>query len=194
MSHDHDPHEFSLAPALENRWSPRAFSRTEVLDSTVLGSAFEAARWAPSSGNSQPWSFVVGFRGDETFGKIVASLASGNQVWAEHAAALVANVAAVVDAEGNPQSHAIYDLGQAVAHFTIQATTDGLMVHQMGGFDAQMLGKELMLSSSQRVVTVMAVGSAGNPADLPEKLQEREAQPRTRKPLSDFVEGSARYA
>ena len=194
MSHDHDPHEFSLAPALENRWSPRAFSRTEVLDSTVLGSAFEAARWAPSSGNSQPWSFVVGFRGDETFGKIVASLASGNQVWAEHAAALVANVAAVVDAEGNPQSHAIYDLGQAVAHFTIQATTDGLMVHQMGGFDAQMLGKELMLSSSQRVVTVMAVGSAGNPADLPEKLQERVARPRTRKQLSDIVEGSARYA
>ena len=194
MSHDHDPHEFSLAPALENRWSPRAFSRTEVLDSTVLGSAFEAARWAPSSGNSQPWSFVVGFRGDERFGKIVASLASGNQVWAEHAAALVANVAAVVDAEGNPQSHAIYDLGQAVAHFTIQATTDGLMVHQMGGFDARMLGKELMLSSSQRVVTVMAVGSAGNPADLPEKLQEREARPRTRKQLSDIVEGSARYA
>lgn len=194
MSHEHDPHEFTLAEVLEQRWSPRAFARDEVLDQNRLGPAFEAARWSPSSGNSQPWSFIVGFRGDDAFQTIVGTMASGNQVWAEHAGALVANIASVVDAEGKPQSHAIYDLGQAVAHFSVQATAQGLMVHQMGGFDAQTLGRELGLDSSQRVVTIMAVGSLGDPADLPEKFQEREAQPRVRKPLSDIVGGSANYA
>jgi nitroreductase len=194
MSHDHETHEFALTDVLEQRWSPRAFARDEVLDQTRVGPAFEAARWSPSSGNSQPWTFVIGFRGDEVFQTIVGTLASGNQVWAEHAGAVVANIAAVVDAEGKPQSHAIYDLGQAVAHFTVQATAEGLMVHQMGGFDAQALGRELEIDSSQRVVTVMAVGSMGNPEDLPEKLQEREAKPRERAPLSEIVGGSAHYA
>lgn len=194
MSHDHEPHEFVLTDVLEQRWSPRAFAREEDLNQDTVGPAFEAARWSPSSGNSQPWSFVVGFRGDTTFSTILETLASGNQVWAEHAAVLVANIAAVVDAEGKPQSHAIYDLGQAVAHFTVQATAGGLMVHQMGGFDAQTLGRELGIESSQRVVTVMAVGSLGDPADLPEKLQEREAKTRERKPLSEIVSGSADYA
>ena len=194
MSHEHEPHEFTLIDVLEQRWSPRAFSRTQVLDEKTLGPAFEAARWSPSSGNSQPWTFIVGFRGDEVFQTIVATMASGNQVWAEHAGAVVANVASVVDAEGNPQSHAIYDLGQAVAHFSVQATAEGLMVHQMSGFDAQQLGRDLVLDSSQRVVTLMAVGSMGDPAELPEKLQEREAKPRVRKPLSEIVGGSASYA
>ena len=194
MSHEHEPHEFTLIDVLEQRWSPRAFSRTQVLDENTLGPAFEAARWSPSSGNSQPWTFIVGFRGDEVFQTIVATMASGNQVWAEHAGAVVANVASVVDAEGNPQSHAIYDLGQAVAHFSVQATAEGLMVHQMSGFDAQQLGRDLALDSSQRVVTLMAVGSMGDPAELPEKLQEREAKPRVRKPLSEIVGGSATYA
>ena len=194
MSHEHDPHEFTLADVLEQRWSPQAFARDEVLDQNRLGPAFEAARWSPSSGNSQPWSFIVGFRGDDAFQTIVGTMASGNQVWAEHAGALVANIASVVDAEGKPQSHAIYDLGQAVAHFSVQATAQGLMVHQMSGFDAQTLGRELGLDSTQRVVTIMAVGSLGDPADLPEKFQEREARPRVRKPLSEIVGGSANYA
>ncbi len=194
MSHEHDPHEISVMDVLEQRWSPRAFDRNEVLDENRLGPAFEAARWSPSSGNSQPWTFMVGFRGDDVFQTIVGTMASGNQVWAEHAGAVVANIASVVDAEGNPQSHAVYDLGQAVAHFSVQATAEGLMVHQMGGFDAQTLGRELELDSSQRVVTLMAIGSMGDPAELPEKLQLREAQPRSRKSLSEIVRGSAHYA
>jgi len=194
MSQEHEPHEFTVMDVLEQRWSPRAFDRDEVLDENRLGPAFEAARWSPSSGNSQPWTFMVGFRGDDVFQTIVGTMASGNQVWAEHSGAVVANIASVVDAEGNPQSHAVYDLGQAVAHFSVQATSDGLMVHQMGGFDAQTLGRELGLDSSQRVVTLMAVGSIGDPANLPEKLQQREAQPRSRKSLSEIVRGSAHYA
>ena len=194
MRQEHEPHQFSVMDVLEQRWSPRAFDRDEVLDENRLGPAFEAARWSPSSGNSQPWTFMVGFRGDDVFQTIVGTMASGNQVWAEHAGAVVANIASVVDAEGNPQSHAVYDLGQAVAHFSVQATAEGLMVHQMGGFDAQTLGRELELDSSQRVVTLMAIGSMGDPAELPEKLQLREAQPRSRKSLSEIVRGSAHYA
>src|SRR6056300_409590 len=194
MSHEHEPHQFGVMDVLEQRWSPRAFDRNEVLDENRLGPAFEAARWSRSSGNSQPWSFIVGFRGDDAFQTIVGTMASGNQVWAEHAGALVANIATVVDAEGKPQSHAVYDLGQAVAHFSVQATAEGLMVHQMGGFDAQTLGRELELDSSQRVVTLMAIGSMGDPAELPERLQLREAQPRSRKSLSEIVRGSAHYA
>ena len=194
MSHEHEPHQFSVMDVLEQRWSPRAFDRDEVLDENRLGPAFEAARWSPSSGNSQPWTFMVGFRGDDVFQTIVGTMASGNQVWAEHAGAVVANIASVVDAEGNPQSHAVYDLGQAVAHFSVQATAEGLMVHQMSGFDAQTLGRELELDSSQRVVTLMAIGSMGDPAELPEKLQLREAQPRSRKSLSEIMRGSANYA
>jgi nitroreductase len=194
MSHEHEPHQFSVMDVLEQRWSPRAFDRDEVLDENRLGPAFEAARWSPSSGNSQPWTFMVGFRGDDVFQTIVGTMASGNQVWAEHAGAVVANIASVVDAEGNPQSHAVYDLGQAVAHFSVQATAEGLMVHQMSGFDAQTLGRELELDSSQRVVTLMAIGSMGDPAELPERLQLREAQPRSRKSLSEIVRGSAHYA
>ncbi len=177
MSHDHEPHEFVLTDVLESRWSPRAFDREEVLDENRLGPAFEAARWSPSSGNSQPWSFVVGFRGDEVFTTIVATMASGNQVWAEHAAVVVANIASVVDAEGNPQSHAIYDLGQAVAHFTVQATAEGLMVHQMSGFDAQALGRELGIESSQRVVTLMAVGSSVTPLIFPRSYRSERLSP-----------------
>jgi len=185
---------FTITPVLAKRSSPRAFSRDHVLSADHLGPSFEAARWAPSSSNSQPWSFVVGFRGDDVFALIVASLASGNAVWAQHASALVANIAELETEEGKARSHAIYDLGQAVAHFSAQATADGLIVHQMAGFDADVLGESLALESRHRVVTVMAVGVPGNVEDLPENLQEREKAPRVRKPLSDVVGGSVNYA
>jgi len=185
---------FPLLPVLEERRSPRAYSSTDVLTPESLGSAFEAARWSPSSGNSQPWSFVVGFRGDETFNTIAGTLASGNVIWADKASALVANIARVESEEGKALSHAVYDLGQAVAHFSVQATADGLFVHQMGGYDADALGHALGLDSRHRVVTVMTVGTLGDVQDLPENLQEREQAQRVRLPLSDLVSGSAHYA
>ncbi len=185
---------FPLEAALETRRSPRAYSPTQVLDAKLLGPAFEAARWSPSSGNSQPWSFVVGFRGDDTFTAIADTLASGNKVWADQASALVANITRIESDEGKALSHSVYDLGQAVAHFSVQATADGLFVHQMGGFDAEALAAALDLDSRHRVVSVMTVGFLGAVEDLPENLQEREVAPRVRKPLSDIVSGSAHYA
>ncbi len=185
---------FPLHDALAGRRSPRAYSRSAELTPEQVGPLFEAARWAASSSNSQPWSFVVGFRGDEIFSTILGTLASGNAVWAEHASALVANIARTHTDEGKALSHAWYDLGQAVAHLSVQAIVEGILVHQMGGFDSEALGSALGLDDHHRVVTVMTLGLQGDVADLPENLQERENSPRVRKPLRDMVSGSADYA
>jgi len=185
---------FPIHDALEARRSPRAYSATAELTPEQVGPLFEAARWAASSGNSQPWSFVVGFRGDEVFSTILGTLASGNALWAEHASALVANIARTHTEEGKALSHAWYDVGQAVAHLSVQATVEGILVHQMGGFDAEALGVALGLDDHHRVVTVMTLGLQGDVSDLPENLQERERAPRVRRPLGHSVSGSANYA
>lgn len=184
---------FDFHPILASRFSPRAYSLVATLGPDELGPLFEAARWSPSSSNSQPWSFVVGLRGDGVFQTILGTLASGNALWAQHASALVANITMMTTAEGKSLSHSVYDLGQAVAHLSAQATADNIVVHQMGGFDADALGAALNLGSSHRVITVMTLGTHGDPADLPENLREREAAPRVRKPLGDVVSGSISY-
>lgn len=194
MSEQTTEKTFPLEAALETRRSPRAYSSAEVLDAKLLGPAFEAARWSPSAGNSQPWKFVVGFRGDDVFATIADTLATGNKVWADQASALVANVTRVESDDGKALSHSEYDVGQAVAHFSVQATANGLFVHQMGGFDAEALATALDLDARHRVVTVMTVGFLGAVEDLPENLQEREVAARVRKPLADTVSGSVRYA
>lgn len=185
---------FEIHPVMAKRHSPRAYSASATLIPDQLGPLFEAARWSPSSSNSQPWSFVVGLRGDEVFQTILGTLASGNAVWAQNASALVANITMLETPEGKALSHSVYDLGQAVAHLSVQATAENIVVHQMGGFDADALGAALGLSSTHRVITVMTLGTQGDPADLPENLQEREAAPRVRKPLGDVVSGSVSYA
>jgi nitroreductase len=185
---------FPIHEALSGRRSPRAYSRTAELSAEQVGPLFEAARWAASSGNSQPWSFVVGFRGDEVFSTILGTLSSGNAVWAEHASALVANITRTHTDEGKALSHAWYDLGQAVAHLSVQATVAGILVHQMSGFDSEALCGALGLDDHHRVVSVMTLGFQGDVSDLSEKLQEREQAPRVRRPLGQSVSGSANYA
>lgn len=194
MSDNTDQRTFDINPLLATRRSPRAYSHTHVITARDLGPCFEAARWSASSGNSQPWSFVVGFRGDDSHQKIVDSMASGNSIWAAHASAVVANIATTHDAEGKALSHASYDVGQSVAHFSIQANAEGFVVHQMAGFDADVLGQALGLDGSHRVVTLMTVGVLGDAADLVEKLRERESVRRVRKPLADIVTPGDAYA
>jgi nitroreductase len=187
-------HDYTLHPIVGTRRSPRAYSHTHELTADDVGPLFEAARWSASSSNSQPWSFVVGFRGDDVFNTILGTLASGNAIWAQHASVLVANIARHETPEGKKLSHSVYDLGQAVAHLSIQATAEGIAVHQMGGFDADALGAALGIDSTQSVVTVMTLGVLGEVSELPENLQEREQATRVRKPLSEIVSGSVNYA
>ena len=176
-----------LLPALAERWSPRAFDPEAPIDDAKLRAALEAARWSPSANNTQPWHFIVARRGTEAFDTIVANLMGFNQLWAGSAAALVVAVAETVDAEGTERRWATYDVGQAVAHLTIQAHHDGLHTHQMGGFDPQGLRDAFGLDEHFVPVSVTAIGMLGDADALPEPLRERETAPRTRRPLEDIV-------
>src|SRR3954454_20121344 len=125
-----------LHPLLAQRWSPRAFDADHAVTDEQLTAVLEAARWASSSSNTQPWRFLVARRGEQDFGRLVDLLAAGNQVWASRAGVLIMVAAETTDASGAARSHALYDTGQAVAQLVAQAQAEGLATHQMGGFDA----------------------------------------------------------
>lgn len=179
-----------LADPLGVRWSPRAFDDQHELDRSQLHLLLEAARWAPSSGNSQPWSFIVGLRGDPTFDGFYEHLSRGNKAWAGRASALLI---AMRQTESGPDhelpwaGYAQYDLGQAAAHLTIQAHALGLHVHQFAGFDHEAVQTHFGVPSHWSVTTGIAVGVAALPDVLDERTREKELLPRTRRPLSEFV-------
>ncbi|MET0780100.1 MAG: nitroreductase family protein [Microbacterium sp.] len=178
------------APVLDilaDRWSPRAYAADDVIDEAQLASALEAARWAPSANNTQPWRFIVARRGTEAHELIHQALVGFNQIWAGNAAVLIVAVAETTDAEGKPLGFAAYDLGQSVAHLSVQAHHDGLHVHQMGGFDRDGVRAAFGLDARFEPLTVIALGSIGDASDLPEVLQEREAAPRVRRQLADSL-------
>lgn len=176
-----------LLPALSERWSPRAFDPSVGIDDVTLRSALEAARWSPSANNSQPWRFIVARRGTEAFATIVENLAGFNKTWASSAAVLIVAAAEVVDEDGNERRWAVYDLGQAVAHLTIQAHHDGLHAHQMGGFDAEGLRTAFGLEERFVPTSVTALGVLGDPEALPEPLRSREGAPRARRALDEIA-------
>ncbi|MUN06329.1 nitroreductase family protein [Agromyces luteolus] len=187
----HVPTDAPLIAPLVERWSPRAYDPTAELSEESLRTLLEAARWAPSANNVQPWRFIVARRGSEAFTAIHDALLGFNQAWADSAAALVVNVAETVDEAGTPRPWAKYDLGQAVAYMSLQAQHDGLHTHQMGGFDAARLAEVFGLRAGLDVVSVTAIGKVGDASALPEPLREREVAPRSRKPLDEIVIAAA---
>ncbi len=176
-----------LHPLLSERWSPRAFDAAHEVSDGAVTALLEAARWAPSANNSQPWRFLVTHRGDRDFARLVDVLAPGNQVWARHASVLVLVAAETVDENGAPRSHALYDTGQAVAGLVSQAQAEGLATHQMGGFDAGRAVETFELAANITPVVVVAVGLHDPSAVLPEPLAARESAPRTRRPLDELL-------
>ena len=179
--------ESPLIEILAERWSPRAYDKTAVIEEATLTTVLEAARWAPSASNMQPSRFIVARRGSANFTKIHDALKGFNQVWADTASVLIVNVAKLSIDETRENPWARYDLGQAVAHLTIQAQHEGLHTHQMGGFDAAAIAEAFNLNDDQAVVTVTALGVLGQPEDLTPELQEREIAPRIRKPLAELL-------
>lgn len=173
-------------PLLAERWSPRGFDRHHQVSDDQVTALLEAARWAPSAGNSQPWRFLVTRRGDLAHRQLFAALASGNQAWADAASTLIL-VAARTTADGAPQPWALYDTGQAVAALVTQAQALGLSVHQIGGFDSGAVRGEFGLGRELTPVVVLAVGRADPDAELPGHLAARETAPRTRHPVSDLL-------
>jgi len=169
------------------RWSPRAFADKQI-SQTDLATMFTAAAWAASSFNEQPWRFVVGRKGDETWTKIFNSLVSPNQQWTGSAPVLFATFAKKTFSHNkSPNSVAQHDVGAACANLALQATALGLHAHGMAGFDRAALAAAFGVPQEFDPVACWAVGHLGDPQSLPEQFQKMEGQPRQRKPLSEFV-------
>lgn len=180
---DHPIHEL-----LRNRWSPRAFSDKPV-EPVVLASLFEAARWAASSYNDQPWAYLVATKDDpENFKKMLGVLMEFNANWAKNAPVLAISVARRnFSHNGAPNPVAAHDVGAANAQLTTEATSRGLLVHQMAGFSHDKARQAFGIPEGWEPVSAIAIGYPGDPESLPEDIRKRELVPRTRKPLSEFV-------
>jgi nitroreductase len=180
--------DYPIHPLLAERRSLRAFSRKTV-EPEILGSLLEAARWAPSCANEQPWSFLVAVKDDKPeFERLLGCLIEFNREWAQHAPVLILSVARMIfQSTGKPNRHAFHDVGQAIASLTVQATASGLVVHQMAGFDVEKARREFAIPHDHEPVAVTAIGYPGSPAELPDKLRQKELAPRQRKALADFV-------
>lgn len=180
--------DVALHELIRNRWSPRAFSEKSV-PHEVLRSLFEAARWAPSSNNEQPWAYLVATKDEpENFAKMLSVLVEFNAAWAKRAPVLTLSVAHLkTQREGKPNRVALHDVGSATAQLTFEANARGLQVHQMAGFDAEKARQAFSIPADWEPVAAIAIGYPGDPESLPEKLRERELATRTRKPLREFV-------
>ena len=182
------PIDFPVHELVRNRWSPRAFA-DKAIPQDVLQSLFEAARWAPSSNNEQPWAFLVAAKNDkENFEKMLSVLVEFNANWAKNASILAIAVSELSFAKNNtPNRNAQYDTGAATAWLSVEATARGLFVHQMAGFDPEKARQVFAIPAGWDAIAALAIGYPGDPDSLPQRLKERELAPRTRKPLSEFV-------
>jgi nitroreductase len=178
---------FPIHTLLKKRWSPRAFNG-EPVETDKLQRIFEAARWAPSASNEQPWAFIVGMHGDETYQEIFSTLVEFNQLWVKTAPVLAVSVGRTISLKnGMPAEWFKYDVGQAVAHLTFQATYEGLYVHQMAGFDRNKAHQLLEVPDKYEVITAFTIGYPGDYKVLHKNLQAMEIARRERLHTDDFV-------
>lgn len=178
-----------VAPEFTARWSPRSFTDRAVTEAEVM-SLLEAARWAPSASNQQPWRMVWALRGEAGHAAIFSALAAGNQAWAGKAGVLfvVASKDTVLNRDGDEVANrtAGFDTGAAWMSLALQAQAMGLVAHAMGGFDKEILAPAIALPAGHTLHCVVAVGEQGPAEALPEALRERE-KPSTRKPLAEIA-------
>jgi nitroreductase len=190
MAAMHKPAEtaFPIHELLASRWSPVGFGGRQ-LTTAELGSLLEAARWAPSSYNEQPWAFVVARQEDgPAFGRLLECLVPANQAWARDAAALLCSVAKLRFGRNDKENrHALHDVGLAVGNLVTQATSMGLSVHQMAGFDATRARAQLGIPKGWEPVAFLAIGQAREHPDA--DLRQRDAAARSRRTLEEIVHG-----
>ncbi len=172
---------------LRRRWSPRAFTNRPIAPET-LHRMLEAARWAPSAGNGQPWAFIIATRDDEAeFARLLGVLNEKNQEWASSAAVLMLGLAVTRRPDGKEHRLALYDLGLAVENLIVEGMANDVYAHQMAGFDADAARQAFAIPDDIAVVSAIALGYPANPALLPDDLREREQSPRARKPLAELA-------
>ncbi|RBY75588.1 nitroreductase [Blastococcus sp. TF02-09] len=191
MSRSPDP---VLHPLLSGRWSPTTFDPTDVIPASEVDLLLEAARWAPSAGNSQPWAFIVGRRGDATHGRLVRHLAGSSAAWAPTAGLLIANLAhrSVEGTDWEYSEFSLYDLGQAVAHLTFQAAALGLSVRQFRAFDREALASEFSVPHHWEVTTMAAIGRVPTAGRATRQGKHDGGRPdRQRRPLGELRWGPA---
>ncbi|MEI6575738.1 MAG: nitroreductase family protein [Bacteroidota bacterium] len=186
-----DPKEaqnhFPIHLLLKKRWSPRAFS-DKTIETEKLLSVFEAARWSASAANQQPWRFIIGLKGEDSWQKIFESLDHYNQVWCHMPFVLGISCGRTLlndDKGANP--YYAYDTGQSLASLSIQATAEGLFVHQMGGFNKEKVREHFEIPEIFEPLTAFAIGYLGNPSDLDEHNQKRETHSRERTEIKDLL-------
>jgi nitroreductase len=180
---DHPVHEL-----IQQRFSPKTFLQRAV-DPATLQSLLEAARWAPSSYNEQPWAFIVATSDRaEEFGRLLACLVPGNQAWASQAPVLLLSVAKLTfDRNARPNRHALHDIGLASAQLALEATAHGLAAHFMAGFDGERARQTYHIPEGFEPVAAVAVGYPAKPDAAPGEDRKPGFEPRRRKPLKDFV-------
>jgi len=179
---------YPIEPLLKQRWSPRAFAERPVEIDKLL-SLWEAARWSASCANQQPWYFIVATREEQAeYARLLSCLRENNQLWASQAPVLMVSVAKLAfDMNGQPNRYAFHDVGLAVANLIVQATALGLYVHQMAGFYPDKVRELYGVPDGFEPVAGIVLGYPGDPATLPEDLQQRELAPRTRQPFESFI-------
>lgn len=173
---------------LRKRYSPRSFADKNIKPETMAG-LLEAARWSPSSMNGQPWRFIIAEKNDVSdFRNLLSVVNEHNRIWAKNSAALILTIAKLdYDTTGKYNIHALYDLGNAVANLTFQATSEDLFVRQMGGFNAEKAREVFSIPIGYQPVSVLAIGYKGSPEMLPEDLKIREKAVRIRKDLNEIA-------
>jgi nitroreductase len=172
---------------IANRRSPRSLDPLTPISDGDLISFLEAARWAPSALNGQPWRFFVGRNGDEVFAEILSTLARFNQTWAKNAAALITVAAKTTKDDGAIHADYQYDCGLAVAQLVFEVHNRGFVAHQMTGFDRAESSKILEMADDLAPIVVIAIGKQDAPEKLTGSAAEREMAPRERKPLAEIV-------
>ncbi|MGE3316275.1 MAG: nitroreductase family protein [Planctomycetaceae bacterium] len=179
--------QFPLHELIRDRWSPVAFDDRPI-SREMLGSLLEAARWAPSSYNEQPWRYIVAVRDDAAeFSKLMSCLAEANAVWAKNASVLILAVASLkFSRNGKPNRHAQHDVGLANENLVLQAAALGLAGHQMAGFDPDKCRALYKIPDNFEPLTMIAVGYHATGAGVDESLRRREESPRSRRPLSEI--------
>lgn len=176
-----------IHPLLSERWSPRSFDAQATMSDVDVLSLLEAARWAPSANNSQPWRIAVVRRDDSEFQATVETLAGFNKLWAPRASAFFVVGIEHTDADNKARKWAEYDTGIASALLTTQAHALGWHVHQMGGFNPEELHSRLGFNDRTKLITVIAVGRLARADQLTDELLQRETAERQRNELKDIV-------